>query len=307
MRIQFDFADLAAFIAIADDASFQLAAGKLGVSQPTLTRRIQKLEVALGVRLFARTTRSTKLTLAGKSFRGRAESMLESAAEAVLALSDEAANVEQQRQAIVTVAAIPTATPRILPQAIRAFRAAGHSARIRLLDADANRVAELVASGEADFGVSFIPTEEPSLMFRPIMNDRFVLAMRDDDPLAAREQVSWSEVDASRLILPIKGTGNRMLIDEALARARQTLQWAYEVGRSTTHLSLVESGVGIAALPELAMPTTPQTHLVARLLVEPVVARAVGTIRRSSVVLTPAAGILYRTLEAALASDVTLS
>ena len=251
--------------------------------------------------LFERTTRSNRLTLAGKGFRGRAESMLEGAREALLAIRDGTADAERRRLALVTVAAIPTAMPWILPRAIRAFRHAGHDARIRLLDGDANQVAEQVLAGEADFGVSFIPAEEPGLTFEPLLDDRFVLAMRRDDRLARREAIAWTEVDGARLVVPAKGTGNRMLIDEALARARLSLRWAYEVGRSTTLLSLVESGVGVATLPESAIPIGPDAPVVARALIDPAVSRAVGTLRRASYVLPPAADALYAALTRALA------
>jgi len=300
MRIEFDFRDLEAFLVVAELGSFLGAAARLSVSQPTLTRRIQKLESALGATLFERTTRSNKLTLAGKGFRSRAQSMLDSAHEAMLALSNELTHAQEQSRAVVTLAVIPTATPRILPRAISTFRAAGYVARIRVLDADANGVAELVATGEADFGVSFIPAEEPGLTFQPLMNDRFVLAMLRADVLAARSEISWAEVDPGRFIVPVKGTGNRMLIDEALARAHQTLRWGYEVARSTTHLSLVEAGVGVAALPESALSGSAQARVVSIPLVHPIVSRAVGTIRRTSHVLTPAADAFNKILEHAL-------
>ncbi len=295
MRIRFDFIDLESFLTVAETGSFHRAAEALNVSQPTLTRRIQRLERALGAPLLERTTRSSRLTLAGKGFRSRAEAMLESAREALLAIHDGAAEAERRRLAVVTVAAIPTATPWILPRAIRAFREADRDARIRLLDGDANQVAEQVAAGEADFGISFIPVEAPGLTFEPLLDDRFVLATRSDDPLAGRDAIAWAELDASRLIVPAKGTGNRMLIDEALASARLSLRWAYEVGRSTTHLGLVEAGIGVAPLPESAIPHG-SGGVVATPLVEPTISRAVGTLRRPGQSLAPAAQALLDAL-----------
>lgn len=301
MRIAFDFTDLSAFLAVADAGSFHAAARVVGMSQPTLTRRIQKLERALGASLFERTTRRLRLTLAGKSFRARAGAMLDGADEALLAVREaEGAGNESAARAVVTIATIPTAMTRVLPRAFELFRRDAERARVRVIDTDANRVAEQVADGEAEFGVSFLPTEEPGLVFQPRLNDRFVLAMRRDDPLCERQAVAWSDVDPARFIVPLKGTGNRLLMDEALASRRLTLEAAYEAGRSTTHLGLVEGGVGVAAVPASAMPRQSDGSLVARPLVEPVVARALGTLTAAGRRLSPAASRLFEAVDAAL-------
>jgi len=62
MSMNFDLGDLRAFIAVAELASFRAAAETIHLSQPALSRRIDKLEDALGVRLFDRDTRNVELT-----------------------------------------------------------------------------------------------------------------------------------------------------------------------------------------------------------------------------------------------------
>ena len=130
--------------------------------------------------------------------------------------------------------------------------------------------------------------------------------MRADDPLAEFDSVRWVDVDASRFIVPMKGTGNRLLIDEALARRRLKLDAAYEAGRSTTHLGLVEAGVGVAALPASAVPVEAargsRFAVVARPLTEPVVSRALGTLTVAGRVLSPSANALLQSVREALAS-----
>jgi DNA-binding transcriptional LysR family regulator len=300
MRINFELSDLEAFLAVADLRSFQRAAEQLNVSQPALTRRIQKLETSLAVTLFDRTTRSVKLTLAGKSLRGRAQAMLDDALETMLALQDETARFEHQRNAIVTIAVVPSATHRILPKAIRMFREAGNTARIRIHDRLANDVAEAVANSDADFGVCSIPSMEPNLDFELLANDRFVLTMRRDHPLAAADRVRWKDIADEKVVLPMKTTGNRMLIDEALARSRQTAPWAYEVRRTTTALGLVEAGIGVAVLPETAIPDDPDAVVMSRPLIGPTVTRAIGVLRSVGRTLTPPAEAMIGFLKTAV-------
>lgn len=293
MRINFDFGDLKAFLAVSELGSFQRAAYQLHISQSALTRRIQKLEEAIGIRLFERTTRSLKLTLAAKGFRSRAQLMVDEATEAIQALGDDCARFDYQRNATVAVAAVPTATHNILPSAIRLFRDQGFRARIKLIDLSANDVLEAVSQGEADFGINFIGAQEPGLTFRTLLDDRFVLALHRSDPLCKRRRIKWSEIDESRFITVWKGSGNRMLMDNALAKARRSLNWAYEVRHLSTALGLVEAGVGITALPETAMPGNDHPILVSRPLIEPDISRTIGTVRRAGSALPSMAESFY--------------
>lgn len=196
----------------------------------------------------------------------------------------------------VTVASIPTATHSILPRAIAAFRAAKHKGRIRISDLSASEVLDAVGNGDVDFGIDFIGAQDPIFQFEPLAEDRFALAMRQDDPLAEKTTIKWTDVDPTRFIAVWKGSGNRMLIDNALARARITLDWAYEARHLSTALALVEAGVGVSALPLSAIPDSAQSMIVARPLVEPEIVRTIGLVRRADTTLSPTAEKLYATL-----------
>ena len=177
MRINYDFCDLEAFLAVKEAGSFHLAADKLNLSQSAITRRIKKLEDALDSQLFERTTRAVKPTLAAKRLQARAEAMLDGARETSYAMRDESATYGYQKNAIVTVGFISSIAATLLPAALHGFRAEGHTARVRLLDGNANEVAEAVAGGEVDFGISSIPMLEPSTSFQALFDDQIVLAM----------------------------------------------------------------------------------------------------------------------------------
>ena len=208
MRINYDFSDLEAFLAVKETGSFHLAADKLNLSQSAVTRRIKKLEEALDSQLFERTTRAVKPTLAAKRLQARAEAMLDGARETTHAMRDQSATFGYQKSAIVTVGLIPSIAAALLPEALRRFRAAGHTARVRLRDGNANEVAEAVAGGEADFGISSIPMLEPSTTFEVLFDDRIALAMPPSHPLAARDAVAWCDLADEDLIVPVRGTGN---------------------------------------------------------------------------------------------------
>ncbi|WP_281857597.1 LysR family transcriptional regulator [Litoreibacter halocynthiae] len=289
MRINYDFGDLEAFLAVKETGSFHAAAQRLNLSQSAVTRRVQKLEDALGSQLFERTTRSLKPTLAAKRLQARAEAILEDAQETTRAMRDESVEFAHQRGAVISVATIATVVAPLLLPAIRAFRANGHTARIRFLDGSANEVAEAVVAGEADFGLCSIPMLEPLTEFVPLFDDRIVLAVPTEHPLAKRATASLNDLGDTPLILPRRGTGNRLLIDEAIARARTPLSWTYEVGRSTTALELVENGMGVALLPQSA---TRSANVATCALTAPNIARSVGLLSRLGQKDTPAVAAL---------------
>lgn len=255
MRINYDFSDLEAFLAVKETGSFHAAAERLNLSQSAVTRRVQKLEEVLDSVLFERTTRAVKPTLAAKRLQARAEAMLEEAQETLHAMRDESMAFEYQRGAVITVAAISTVIAKVIGPAIRTFRDQGFTQRIRLIDGAVNDVAEAVTAGDADFGLCSIPTIEPSTVFEPLFDEPIVLALPLGHPLAEKTSLKWTDLAEVSLILPARGTGNRLLIDDAMARARRPLTWTYEVQRSATALDLVRANHGAALLPQSAVQT----------------------------------------------------
>jgi len=283
MRIKFDFQDLETFLAVMDAASFHNAATRLNMSQPAVTRRIQKLEEVLGSALFERSTRTVKPTLAAKRLQARAEAMLDSAEETTLAMRDESVAFAHQQSAVVTVAMIPSAVTPLLIPAIRTLQQKAERIRLRLLDRAANEVAEAVSQGDADFGICSLGSLEPNTDFEALFDDEIALALPSDHRLARPARIEWSNLTDERLILPARGTGNRLLIDDAMARARLTAQWTYEVGRTTTAMELVGEGIGVALLPRSARHSELGKGLVFKTLHNPAVARPIGLLTRKDV------------------------
>lgn len=277
MSINYDFGDLEAFLAVKDCGSFHAAATRLNLSQSAITRRIQKLEEALDSQLFVRTTRAVKPTLAAKRLEARAEAMLQDAQETTQAMRDESVAFGHQRNAIVTIASIPTVLERVLLPALSSFRAQKYLTRVRLLDLAANEVAEAVAQGDADFGLSSIPALEPTTEFEPLFDEQIVVALPKGHPLSKRDKLRWIDLQETPMILPARGTGNRLLIDEALAKERQSLAWSYEVQRTSTAIALTKQGLGVALVPETAAHSA---KLTTRPLPGPIVARSIGLLGR---------------------------
>ena len=281
--------DLQAFVAVAELSSFRRAAEHVHLSQPALSRRIGKLEQALGVRLFDRTTRVVHLTAVGRDFAAKARALLDGLEHSLLALGDVAAS----RAGEVTVACVPSAAYYFLPNVIRRFHSRYPRIRVRVIDEAANATLAAVIRGEAEFGLNFIGTQDPDVEFEPLLREPFVLACRNDHALASKRRVSWTELGGHDYMSVSKSSGNRLIIDLALAEMRARPRWFYEVRHVSTLLGLVEAGLGVAAVPRLAMPESGHPLLVSIPLVEPTVERTLGIVRRRARSLSPAALELY--------------
>lgn len=292
MSINFDLQDLQAFAAAAELGNFRKAAEAVHISQPAFSRRIDKLEAALGVRLIDRNTRSMSLTGVGRDFARKVRLLLDDLDETLLGIRE----VGGARMGEVTIACVPSAVYYFLPQVLRSYHARFPRIRIKVHDASANEVLQVVASGEADFGVNFMGNDEPGIEFRTILEERFVAACRRDHPLARKRRVSWQELGEYDFMSVSKSSGNRMLMDLALASAQQRPQSVYEAQHVTTLLGLVEAGMGVAAVPALAMPAAQHPVLASVPLIDPVVTRRIGLIRRKGRSFTPAAEKLYELL-----------
>ncbi|WP_114968031.1 LysR family transcriptional regulator [Rhodoferax ferrireducens] len=294
-RINFDLQQLQAFVAVAERGSFRAAADEIHLSAPALSRRIDKLETILGARLFNRTTRAVELTALGRVFLERARAALDDLETAMLGISDIAAS----RSGRVTVACVPSAAIHFLPSVLSSFSEHYPLIRIRVMDEAAGQVLASVVAGESDFGISFMGSQVPGVDFDPIHTDPFVLAMRREHPWAKRKTLAWSELDRERLIAVARTSGNRQLLDDALAKAGISPSYRFEVSHIATLLGMVDAGLGLATVPRLALAPAHPT-LVGVALRQPAVSRVLGLTTRHGATLRAPAKMFYDYLRVAL-------
>jgi len=289
MAINFDLNDLLAFRAVAELSSFRKAAESVHLSQPAFSRRVDKLEQALGVRLLERTTRRVTLTAVGRDFERKVRELLDDLDATLLGIRGVAAT----RMGEVTVACVPSTVYYYLSHVIRRYHERSPKVRVKVLDASANEVLAAVSRGEADFGLNFMGAQEGDLEFEALIDERFVAACRRDHPMAKLRRVTWAQLCDYDYISVGRSSGNRVLFDQALAGVAKRPQAIYEAQHVTTTLGLVEAGLGVAVVPSMAMPGPDHPLLVSVPLVDPVVTRKVGLIWRRGRSLSPAAQQLF--------------
>jgi DNA-binding transcriptional LysR family regulator len=287
--MNFDLAGLRAFVAVVRLGSFRAAAEELHLSPPALSRRIEKLESALGVRLLHRTTRKVDVTPVGRQFSARAMELLNGLDESLIGIRDVARRVTGE----VTVACIPSAIRYFLPRVLAEYHRRYPGILVRVIDQGAHDVLGTVTRGDADFGLNYLGAQEPQLEFQHLLNEHFVLACPRGHPLARKKRVRWAELAQHDYMSVTRASGNRVLIDMALSKQATRPRWFCEAQHVSTLVSFVEGGMGIAAVPALAMPPREHSVLVSVPLVDPAISRSVGLIRRVGRALGPAAQQLW--------------
>lgn len=298
MKIDFD--GIQAFVRIAELGGFNKAADDLHLTQTALTRRLQKLETYLGVRLLDRTTRSVELTVVGREFLPQAQRMVAEMTSAFARLKD----VSRLTTGSVTLAAIPTMASHTLPAVIRKYVDRYPGNRIRVIDGTASEVRQAVLQGVAEFGISIQMDRHPELVEIPILKEPFMLFCCEGHPFSGRKSIAWTDLSATELIMIGGQSANRVLIDYQLTRKRINVESHYEVQHLSTAIGLVSAGVGVAILPfstiqEGALSTVRRVPLVG-----PVISRTLALTHRKASTLSPAAKAFYELLTQELAVSV---
>lgn len=284
--------DLRALLAVAEGRNFHQAADMLNLSQPAISRRIQKLEAAIGAPLLERTTRSVRLTPVGQTVVPLLRRMLDEMDGSLLGMMA----MGERQSGRITVASVPSTTVRFLPDVLQRFSEEYRNVRVRILDLSATECAEAVRTGAAEFGIALPVSTDADLSFEPLYQDPYGLVCRADDPLASLAAPSWRDLKGRRLVTVHRASGNRITLEAGLALAGLELNWFYEVTRLTSALLLVHAGLGPSVLPRLACGGPDARDLVWRPLEGETISRTIGVLRRPAATLSPAASRLLSLL-----------
>jgi len=286
-----------AFLALARAGSFTRAASELHMSQPTLTVQIQQLETGLGVKLFDRNKRHVALTQAGRDLLVPLERILID----VEAIATNAEELLEHRRGLVTVAALPSVAAGLLPRAIKKLTEEYPGITVRVYDGVASTVAAMVRSGQVDFGISSQTYGDRELTSHVLMMDRLCAVVASNHPLARKRSMTLHELAKHPLILMVKDSSSRQIVDLAFDREGLVGNVAYETTYGTSVAGFTQAGLGIGILPE-SMAAPSRLHQL-RIRGEKLT-RRIGIVMRAGRSLSPTADRLKRTLESVVGARV---
>ena len=290
MRINIEIGDIEAFIELTETNSFAKAAINLSLSQPALSRRIQKLEQELGTKLFDRTTRKVQLSYSGRNFYERARGIIDAIKTATKTL-----NENYNFPSIIKIGAVNSSLSNIVYPALKIFKEMEPRCKIQIIERSSNYVVDSVLGGECDFGINFTGIQEPGIDFENLFIEDYVVVFPKGDVLEKKRKIKLSDIKNRDFISVWKGSGSRIYFENALALQKEDLDWTYEVRHIPSALNMVEQGLGITLAPKLAV-SKDHNLLSYRPLIDPTVTRTMGLIKRSGRELSYDSQKLYNLL-----------
>jgi len=241
-----EISELKAFVAVAEQGSFSLAANELHLTQPAISKRISQLEAGLNCQLFDRIGRQVALTEAGRDLLPRAQRIL--------------LEMEDMRRAMSSRTGEVTGTLKIgtshhiglhrLPPILKQFARRYPQVTLDIQFIDSEMAFDLVMQGKLELGIVTLPPEgNGGLTSLPVWQDPLAFMVGPEHPLARHGAIELQALADHQAILPSMSTFTRRIV-EGLFR-QYDLQ--IEVPISTNYLETIKMmtsiGLGWTVLP----------------------------------------------------------
>lgn len=273
-----DFPRLEAFLEIARLGSMRSAARSLHIGQPALSARIATLEDELGAKVFERTKRGVRLTLAGRALLPHAERAM----EALEAGRSAVEQVEQGDEGELVLAAASVINASVVPELVARFRRYHPGVHLFVHTGPAERVVELVAFGSAQVGL-VRELRDSRVSTTPLYEEEVILSARPEHPFVAEGPISLRRLADATLILFDRSSDDYELSQSLLKEAAVSPYGVIEVDSVDTARRLVARGLGVAFLPATAVAPDIEAGRLSRIALQgvPAIRRRIIAIERT--------------------------
>ena len=234
-------------IAVAETSNFTRAAERCHVVQSALSHQVKRLELELGVQLFARTSRRVRLTPAGEAFLPAARQCLESAD---LAAASAAATLGEIRGRL-NVGVIPTVAAVDVPEALSELRRRHPQVRVGLRSGSSDDLVADIIAGNLDVAFLGLPGTAPPVGVdsHELARERLVAVLAPNHRSARRKRLRLVDlVDEAFVDFPY-GSAGRVQTDRAFSQAKLNRDVAFEVSDVALMAPLIRCGLAVGFLP----------------------------------------------------------
>lgn len=242
-----EFHQLRYFVAVADLGNFTRAAEQCFVAQPSLSQQIIKLEKELGGPLLDRGGRAIRLTDAGRRFYDHATQILASVEEAKQELSEAAESGH------VSIGAIPTIAPYVVPGLVKRFHRACPKAQVTLFENLTESTIKSCLEGEIDLGLLALPVQSDRLHVEPLVSEELLIALPKGHRLSRKRKLTIADVAEEPFVL----------LSEAHCLGEQIVSFCKQQSclpavschsaQLLTVQEMVGLGHGVSLIPEMAV------------------------------------------------------
>ncbi|PRX04667.1 LysR substrate-binding domain-containing protein [Martelella mediterranea] len=245
-----EIGQLRAIIVLAEELHFHSAAQRLGITQPALSQKLQRLEGEIGVTLFNRSQRRVSLTEGGHAFLERTRT----------ALSEIENGVRTARKAArgqigsLHLGFVENASLNVLPGLVSAFRQAAPEVDLRLSEMISADLYHYLQTGRIDVALTRPLSTDFAIDTVLVHREPYLAVLPEGHPLAAFDSVTVAQLARENMIIAAgaKATYLRNQFSPMFARAGFGIRVGQEVNQLPAILGLVSSGIGYALLPDSA-------------------------------------------------------
>jgi DNA-binding transcriptional LysR family regulator len=254
--------ELRYFVAVAEELHFARAAARVGIEQSPLSKAISEFERGLGVQLFVRTRRSTRLTHVGEILLSDARRIL--------------AEIDQARLSIIAACAGRTGRLRVAlcdglahPRISRLLALTRHEepeVEVQIGHSSLPMQSQNLRGGALDIGFTLSPSNDPELQSLPLWQDAVIVIMRPDNPLAMQRSIRQITADMGTVILLGErvSNGHGCFVHQWLMPQEQSFASIQHVQNVELLLTMVAAGYGMGMLSAAQLETISRPDLVMR-------------------------------------------
>jgi DNA-binding transcriptional LysR family regulator len=244
-----EFSELRAFVVLAGELHFRKASERLFLSQPALSKKIQRLEEKVKGALFVRSRRRVALTDVGRRFLPKATKLLQDAEDALR----ETQAAIQGRAGTLRIGFGIASVSEILPLTILRFRKLYPEVDLQMREMPSPSQVSALIEGRLDAGILRMPVTNPKLISVPLFSEHLVLATPADVPYRSKEGIKGFR---NRGFIFVSRSVSKLFHDRVLNLCLQagfTPRVVQEANEILTILHLVRAGVGVSLVPRSAV------------------------------------------------------
>ena len=283
------------FVAVAEEGSFSRAAAREHVAQPSLSQQIQKLEAEMDQRLFDRLSRSVVVTEAGNCLLEYARKILVEIAESRRCLDD----LKRDIAGRLTVGAIPTMAPYVLPKLIGKFQTRYPKVDLEILEDTTESLALRLEDGTLDIAIMSTCHKSPTLERHSLGKEALLVLLPRQHRLAKKKKISWSDLKPEKFLLLHEVHCLSAQVCQLLASHDLRPELALKGAQLATIAQMVATGMGVSLVPEMMVEHELPGGCIALPFTPPAPVREINLVRNPLRLETRAAAAFHQQAAAA--------
>ncbi|MHC6225526.1 LysR family transcriptional regulator [Pseudomonas sp. X10] len=289
-----DLVSLQLFVAIHEEGTLTRAALREMIAASAASKRMNDLEQALGIAVFARNAKGMALTPAGETLLHYAKRILAEVEKVGVDVGEHLQGVRGYVRMLANLSAII----EFLPEDLHAFSNSHQQVKVDLEERPSGGVVQGILDGEADIGLCSADADIKGLFSVPYRQDRLVVAMRAEHPLASHAQVAFADtLDYDHIGLHAASSIN-MRAHTAARSGGKVMRTRIHVPGFDAVCRMVQANMGIGLLPHKAFELFGRSlGLTAVALVDEWAARSLLIVVRDQASLSPSSRMLFEHLQ----------